>query len=73
MVLAMRLAPHINSFVSHAHSAFIEGCCIQENFLLVRNLAHAYHRKKVSALLFKVDIAKVFDSVSWEYLIEMLQ
>jgi hypothetical protein len=68
----MRLTPHINRLVSHAHSAFIKGQCIQENFLLVRNLARAYHRKKVHALLFKVDIAKAFNSISWEYLIDML-
>jgi hypothetical protein len=33
----------------------------------------AYHRKRVFALLFKLDIAKAFNSVSWEYLLEMLQ
>jgi hypothetical protein len=71
--MALRLAPHINNLVSHAQSAFIKGICIQENFLLVRNLAQAYHRKKVPALLFKVDIAKAFDSISWECLLEMLQ
>jgi hypothetical protein len=68
-VLALRLAPHINALVSHAHSAFIKGRCIQENFLFIRNLARAYHRKRVHALLFKLDIAKAFDSVSWEYLL----
>jgi hypothetical protein len=40
-VPALRLPPppHINNLVSHAQSAFIKGKCIQENFLLVRNLA----------------------------------
>jgi hypothetical protein len=52
-VLAMRLSHHINNLVSHAQSAFIKGPCIQDNFLLVRNLADAYHRKKVPTLLFK--------------------
>jgi hypothetical protein len=72
-VLALRLAPHINALVSHAQSAFIKGRCIQENFLFVRNLAWTYHRKRVHDLLFKLDIAKAFDSVSWEYLLQMLQ
>jgi hypothetical protein len=64
---------HINGLVSHAQSASIKGRCIQGNFLLVRNLARAYHRKRVPALLFKLDIAKALDSISWEYLLEMLQ
>jgi hypothetical protein len=44
----------------------------RKNSFFVRNLARAYHQKKVPALLLKLDIAKVFDLVSWEYLIEML-
>jgi hypothetical protein len=39
----------------------------------VRNLAIAYHRKKMPALLLKMNILKAFDSVSWEYLLEMLE
>uniref|UniRef100_A0A452YQC4 Reverse transcriptase domain-containing protein n=1 Tax=Aegilops tauschii subsp. strangulata TaxID=200361 RepID=A0A452YQC4_AEGTS len=31
------------------------------------------HRTRTPALLLKLDIAKAFDSVSWEYLIELLQ
>ena len=37
------------------------------------NLSRAYHKNKMPALLFKLDIAKAFDSVSWEYLLELLE
>jgi hypothetical protein len=47
--------------------------CIQDNFNYVCNLARAYHWKKVHALLLKMDISKAFDSISWEYLLELLQ
>jgi hypothetical protein len=47
--------------------------CIQDNFLYVRNLVRSYHQKKVSALLFKLDITRAFDTVSCEYLLELLQ
>jgi hypothetical protein len=73
MVLALRLAPHIDSLVSHAQSEFIKRRSIQDNFLYVRNLARAYHRKKTPTLLLKIDISKAFDSVSWEYLLELLE
>lgn len=41
--------------------------------MYVRNLARAYHRTKTPALLFKLDISKAFDIVSWEYILELLE
>ena len=71
--LAIRLAPHMDQMISNAQSAFIKRRCIQDNFMYVRNLARAYHRKKTPALLFKLDISKAFDMVSWEYMLELLE
>jgi hypothetical protein len=71
-VLARRLAPHMNDLISSAQSVFVKCRCIQDNFLYVRNLARAYHRKKIPAMLFKLDISKALDSVSWAYLLELL-
>jgi hypothetical protein len=71
--LALRLAPHMDSLVSSSQSAFIKHRCIKDNFLYVRNLARAYHRKKMPALLLKLDITKAFNLVSWAYLLEMMQ
>jgi hypothetical protein len=72
-VLALRLTPHIGDLISNSQSDFLKKRWIQDNFLYVRNLVRAYHRKKISALLFKLDITKSFDTTSWEYLIELLQ
>jgi hypothetical protein len=69
-VLALRLSHHIDELFSNSHSAFIKRRCIQDNFLYVRNLARVYHRKP---LLVKFDISKAFGSVSWEYLLELLE
>jgi len=54
--LAIRLGPHMDQIISNAQSAFIKRRCIQDNFVYVRNLARAYHRKKTPELLFKLDI-----------------
>lgn len=72
-VLTIRLSNDIDKLVSGAQSAFIKKRCIQDNFLYAQNLARAYRRTKKSALLLKLDISKVFDSVSWEYLLELLE
>lgn len=71
-ILAIRLSKQIDNLISPSQSAFIMRRCIQDNFLYVRNLARAYHRTRTPALLFKPDISKAFDMVSWEYMLELL-
>ena len=72
-ILARRLAPLMGELVSGAQSAFIKTRSIHENFLYVRNLAHTLHRRKRPCLLVKLDFARAFDSVAWDYLFELLQ
>jgi hypothetical protein len=72
-VLARRITPLMGDLISHAQSAFLKSRCIHDNYLFVSNLARALHRKRKPSLLLKLDFAKAFDSVSWEYLLELLQ
>lgn len=72
-LLASRLAPLLPSLISHAQSAFVQTRSIHENFKLVANAAKFLHRKKKSAVLMKIDISKAFDTLSWEFLIEILK
>jgi hypothetical protein len=46
---------------------------MHNNFVLVQSLVKEFHRKKENTLFIKLDIAKAFDSVSWAYLLEVLQ
>jgi hypothetical protein len=66
-MLSLRLAPHMDDLVSKAQSAFIKKRSIHDNFLYVKNLATRLHKRKISALLFKLDIRKAFDSVRSEW------
>jgi hypothetical protein len=59
--IASCLAPHMNSHVSNAQSAFIKKRSIHDNFMYVRNLARKFHRSKTLFLLFKLDVRKAFD------------
>jgi hypothetical protein len=72
-MLAIRLGPFMDDLVSNAQSAFIKKRSIHDNFLYVKNLATRLHKNNTAALLFKLDIRKAFDSVSWEYIIDLLQ
>ena len=72
-MLAARLSPHMNNLISNAQSAFIKKRSIHDNFMYVRNLARRLHKNKTPSLLFKLDIRKAFDSVRWEYVLDILQ
>ncbi|WVZ94091.1 hypothetical protein U9M48_040028 [Paspalum notatum var. saurae] len=72
-LLANRLAPRLSDLVSVNQSAFVKGRSIQDNFLLVQQLTRCLHRKKEPHILFKIDISKAFDPVSWSFLIEVMK
>ncbi|WVZ93250.1 hypothetical protein U9M48_039246 [Paspalum notatum var. saurae] len=72
-LLANKLAPLLDQLVSKCQSAFIRKRCIQDNFLYVQNVVRQFHKAKTPALFLKLDIQKVFDTINWSYLLEMLQ
>jgi hypothetical protein len=72
-ILASRLAPKLEELVDQCQSAFIKHRCIQENYLYVQCTTHFFHKTKKPAILLKLDLAKAFDSVSWQYLMDMLK
>ena len=59
--------------VTANQSAFIKGRCIHDNFVLVQQTAKFLHQQKQPRILLKLDISKAFDSVSWPFLLEILE
>lgn len=72
-LLANRLAPYLQNLVSRAQSAFIKKRSIHDNFIYTQNIVKELHRAKIPSLFIKLDIAKAFDSVRWDYLLEVLR
>ena len=72
-IIAPRLQMILPSMVDHAHSTFIKGRKISDNILLAQDLLRDYHKAngphRVAA---KVDLMKAYDSVRWEFLIDLL-
>jgi hypothetical protein len=68
-ILALRLQPYMNQLISNNQSVFIKKRAIHDNFMYVRNLARYFNISNIPTLLVKLDIAKAFDSVHWEYMI----
>ena len=71
-ILANRLAGYLNQLVSPNQSAFIKGRFILDNFMLVQHTTKFLHQQKQARILLKLDITKAFDSVSWPFLLEVL-
>jgi hypothetical protein len=71
-LLATRLAGELNQLVSRAQSAFIKKRSIHDNFLYTQNIIKELNRVGLPTLFLKLDIAKAFDTVRWDSLLEVL-
>jgi len=72
-LLANRLSNSLDLLVSRNQSAFIRRRSIHDNFLYTQNLIKALHKANRPALFLKLDIAKAFDTVRWDYLMEVME
>ncbi|WVZ75251.1 hypothetical protein U9M48_023325 [Paspalum notatum var. saurae] len=72
-VLAVRLSRVISNLVDVNMSAFIKKRCIHDNFKLVHNTMKFLHKNKSGALFSKIDISKAFDTINWQYLLDLMQ
>jgi retron-type reverse transcriptase len=72
-ILTNRLAPRLDSLISQSQSAFIKGQSIQDNFQYVQGVVNHFRQANTHMLLLKLDITKAFDSVRWEYLLEVME
>lgn len=63
----------MNDLVRPCQNAFIKGRAIHDNYSYVSGLAKAFRKSKTPALMIKLDIQKAFDTVSWEFLLKLLE
>ncbi|KAJ3690480.1 hypothetical protein LUZ61_019644 [Rhynchospora tenuis] len=67
-ILANRLKQHISSLISDSQSGFVQGRLITENFLYAQQVVHKARKVNLPLALFKADIHKAFDTLSWSFL-----
>jgi hypothetical protein len=72
-VFANQLGGRLNEMISPNQSAFIKGLFIQDNFMLIQQTTRFLHQQRQPQILLKLDISKSFDSVTWPFLLEVLQ
>lgn len=68
-LLVRRIKPILPELIVLNQTAFVKGRLIVENTVLAGELVNGYHRKTgPKRITIKVDIAKAFDTLSWEFL-----
>ncbi|XP_013624932.1 PREDICTED: uncharacterized protein LOC106331146 [Brassica oleracea var. oleracea] len=73
-LLVRRLKPILPTLIVPNQTAFVKGRLIVENTTLAGELVNGYHRRQgPKRITIKVDIAKAFDTISWELLFNCLQ
>ena len=66
--LTTRLQPLIPFLVHNDQSGFIKGRCISENFVYAADIIQTCHKRKMPAIVLKLDFRKAFDTVNWNAL-----
>jgi hypothetical protein len=72
-VIFNRLAGRLQEMVSTNQPAFIKKHFIQDNFMLVQQTTQFLHQQKQPHILFKLDMSKMFASLSWAFLLKVMR
>ena len=72
-VIASRIKSVLDLIISPTQTGFLPGRFIGENTRLIYDLLHFTEKENVPDLLVLIDFQKAFDSVSWEFLSEILK
>jgi len=72
-ILASRLQSVLHTLIDKAQSAFIPSRSISDNILLAQELIRGYGRETgTPKCALKVDLNKAFDSIRWDFLMQVL-
>ncbi|WZZ65076.1 hypothetical protein YC2023_076446 [Brassica napus] len=73
-LLVKKLKPMLSTLILPSQTAFVKGRLLIENTTLAGELVNGYHKNKgPKRITIKVDIAKAFDTLSWEFLFSCLE
>lgn len=72
-LLVRRLKPILSNLIVPNQTSFVKDRLIVENTTLAAELVNGYHRRLgAKRITIKVDIAKAFDTISWDFLFNCL-
>ena len=72
-LLADRLAKLAHKIVSPCQTAFIKGRYIVDGAVMLHEIVHELQSKNMRGVIFKIDFEKAYDSISWDFVDEVMQ
>jgi hypothetical protein len=68
--LANRLKPHLPNYIHPSQQAFIEGRRIKNNIIVAQEITQSFALKSWNqpAFMLKIDLAKAFDRLEWNFI-----
>jgi hypothetical protein len=71
--LVLRLKGCLTSLIDLDQSGFVRSRCISDSFIYVMEIIQSCKIRKKKVVVLKLDFRKAFDTVSWDYLLRVLQ
>ncbi|KAJ4760681.1 RNA-directed DNA polymerase (reverse transcriptase)-related family protein [Rhynchospora pubera] len=71
-ILTNRLTPLLSSLITSNQTGFMKGRAIIENITYAQEIIHHCSKTKTPLAIFKADINKAFDTISWSFLSKIL-
>ncbi|KAF3787061.1 Transposon TX1 uncharacterized protein [Nymphaea thermarum] len=71
-LLSLRLAPVMPSVINPFQVAFVKGRRLHDAVVIANEVVHSLYCLRLPSFILKLDISKAFDSVSWEFLSDLL-
>lgn len=73
-LVVKRLKPIHPTLILPNQTAFVQGRLLVENTILASEIIHGYHKDRgPKRITLKVDIAKAFDTINWDFIFNLLQ
>jgi Reverse transcriptase (RNA-dependent DNA polymerase) len=72
-ILANRLSKIMDNLIDPSQTAYIQGTSILDNIVCAQKFLFQVRKTKAKGILLKLDFAKAFDKINWDYLQEVLQ
>ena len=67
-----RLAKIAGRIISPSQTAFIKGRYILDGAVMLHEIVHELQTKKMEGVILKIDFEKAYDSISWDFVEEMM-
>jgi hypothetical protein len=73
--IAERLKPYLPDYIDHAQAAFVKQRHISSNIIITQEIIHSFQLRswKQQAFILKIDLAKAFDRLNWNFIVTALR